>query len=263
MKEAFKNFIQNAEWPLEFIQSEKFLTFIDKIPDAVIVSNKKGEVIQVNSFAAKLFQYPREEFLALLINDLVPERFHHMHETQRLNYFKHPTPRFMENRIYDLYAVKKDKSELPMDATLFALETDDGLIAINMIRDITLQKKENVDLHEFSDFDFLTKLANRRVFEETLNRSLARAKRQKHTVCIFFIDLDRFKSVNDQYGHNVGDYLLNEVAKRLAESLRTEDFIARFGGDEFVAIIDSVANEKIIHTLANPTILQTTIYLLV
>lgn len=97
--------------------------------------------------------------------------------------------------------------------------------------------------------DFLTGLPNRRQFETTLKKELASAQRHDHRLVLLYIDLDKFKAVNDQMGHDVGDLFLKEVASRLKSALRTEDFLARLGGDEF-AIIALVSSPEYAQSIA-------------
>ncbi len=109
--------------------------------------------------------------------------------------------------------------------------------------------------------DALTGLGNRQIFEELLEHSLATAARHKSKLAVMFLDLDRFKEVNDTLGHPVGDLLLILVADRLRKLIRDSDFIARIGGDEFTILLDDIASyddaalvaEKLIHSLAQPS----------
>ncbi len=88
--------------------------------------------------------------------------------------------------------------------------------------------------------DPLTGLANRRLFYDRLEQALLRAKRYRYKVGVLFVDLDRFKSVNDHHGHHIGDALLMEVARRLGKSVRESDTVARSGGDEFMIVLDKL-----------------------
>jgi diguanylate cyclase (GGDEF)-like protein len=99
--------------------------------------------------------------------------------------------------------------------------------------------------------DGLTGLPNRLLFIDRLQLSLARAKRQANKVAILFVDLDGFKDINDAFGHAFGDELLIAVSERLRTNLRAQDTVARFGGDEFVLLLDPVADAADATTLAN------------
>jgi diguanylate cyclase (GGDEF)-like protein/PAS domain S-box-containing protein len=110
--------------------------------------------------------------------------------------------------------------------------------------DITDRKKMEGEIHELAFFDPLTKLANRRLFEDRLNQILAASARNGLFGALCFLDLDNFKPVNDTYGHKVGDLLLIEVAERLKKCVRAIDTVARFGGDEFVVTIAELSTDK-------------------
>jgi diguanylate cyclase (GGDEF)-like protein len=89
--------------------------------------------------------------------------------------------------------------------------------------------------------DELTRLPNRRLFHDRLDTALARAQRHQQGLSLLFIDLNRFKQVNDRYGHACGDLLLQQVARRIASCLRASDTLARLGGDEFVVVLENIA----------------------
>jgi diguanylate cyclase (GGDEF)-like protein len=100
--------------------------------------------------------------------------------------------------------------------------------------------EERYDLIKRANFDPLTDLVNRRLFESRLDMALARKKRIENGVCVLFLDLDNFKQVNDSLGHAAGDHLLQHVAQQLKQSIRPYDTVARFGGDEFALLIEGV-----------------------
>ncbi|VAW98122.1 diguanylate cyclase/phosphodiesterase (GGDEF & EAL domains) with PAS/PAC sensor(s), partial [hydrothermal vent metagenome] len=97
-------------------------------------------------------------------------------------------------------------------------------------------------LNSLAYYDSLTKLPNRVSFLESLNKIISHAQRNNTKIAVLFIDIDRFKTVNDSLGHDAGDRLIIEIAKRLQACLRNEDIISRFGGDEFIALLDDINN---------------------
>jgi diguanylate cyclase (GGDEF)-like protein len=105
-------------------------------------------------------------------------------------------------------------------------------------RDVTDVMRRTVELEKRAQYDDLTLLPNRRLFTEQLDKAVGRCQRNKKPLAVLFIDLDRFKSVNDTLGHDIGDELLRQVAERLAKNLRVGDFSGRWGGDEFVVCIE-------------------------
>jgi diguanylate cyclase (GGDEF)-like protein/PAS domain S-box-containing protein len=139
---------------------------------------------------------------------------------------------------------------------------DDGSIAyyVTVFSDISLVKQNEERLHRLAHFDALTGLPNRLLFADRLQQALVQAKRSNTLVGLLFLDLDRFKPVNDSLGHRAGDQLLQEVAHRLTEVVRAQDTVARHGGDEFTVILPDLGSaagaanvaEKIIEVLAAP-----------
>jgi diguanylate cyclase (GGDEF)-like protein/PAS domain S-box-containing protein len=228
---------QGSLWSDDFFKSTAFVEFINLIPEAAVFSDQAGHIVLTNGIAQTLFQYSPAEFKKITVEDLVPKTVAGTHAKFREWFFKNPTPRFLEGREVDLSALKKDKSLFPMEAALFAIKTESGLIAVNLIRDISAKKADQAKIKEYAFIDALTNLPNRRYFEENLKRNSAKARRHHQMLALLFIDLDHFKPINDNEGHEVGDTILRVTADRLAGALRDEDFLARIGGDEFVVMV--------------------------
>jgi diguanylate cyclase (GGDEF)-like protein/PAS domain S-box-containing protein len=131
-------------------------------------------------------------------------------------------------------------------------------------RDVTQAMMAELKVHELARFDSLTGLPNRNMFLGELDRTIARARRHGTTFAVFFIDLDRFKTINDTLGHDAGDQLLKTMAARLREALRECDLVARLGGDEFVVLLEGAAGvadldaiaHKLLGAIGEPVALQ-------
>lgn len=126
--------------------------------------------------------------------------------------------------------------------------------------DITEQKKMEEKIHHLAFYDELTQLPNRRFLDERLKQALFQSARSGLYGALLFLDLDNFKPINDHYGHHVGDLLLIEVAKRLSKGMRESDTIARFGGDEFIIILNDIHVDvnitiKLVHKIAEKILL--------
>jgi len=106
------------------------------------------------------------------------------------------------------------------------------------------------ELQEIARYDSLTGLSNRNFFYEQLDKLIERVRRENKLMAVMFLDLDNFKPVNDEYGHSVGDLLLQSVAKRITSCLRKNDIAARLGGDEFIIAYDTASNEENLATAA-------------
>ncbi len=118
--------------------------------------------------------------------------------------------------------------------------TGDVVAVIEIARDITDRKKSEAHIHHLAFHDPLTGLPNRALLEDRLRMALAHARRSKGTGALFFIDLDRFKTINDTLGHHVGDHLLKEAGQRIKAIVRATDTVCRFGGDEFILLLPEV-----------------------
>jgi diguanylate cyclase (GGDEF)-like protein/PAS domain S-box-containing protein len=139
------------------------------------------------------------------------------------------------------------------DGSIHHMESSGGLIKNNqgeplylvvVSHDITARKMAEEEIHSLAFYDELTKLPNRRLLNDRLVQAIASSKRSRRYGALIFLDMDNFKSLNDAYGHEVGDLLLIEVARRIAACLRETDTVARFGGDEFVVVLSELDEDK-------------------
>jgi len=113
-----------------------------------------------------------------------------------------------------------------------------------IIIDISELKQIEEQIQHLASYDNLTGLANRALFTERIERALLTARRQHFKLAIFFIDLDKFKPINDELGHETGDCLLKAAAQRMMECVRESDTVARLGGDEFAVLLTAIATEQ-------------------
>ncbi|MDF1677423.1 MAG: sensor domain-containing diguanylate cyclase [Legionellaceae bacterium] len=247
-KNAFSN--PQLQWNFSFLMSKEFSHFLHLIPDAAILSTESGQIILTNQTAQTLFGYTETEFLQVNIEDLVPESIRAVHPTLRATFFENPEPRLLKSRNLKLTAQKKDKSLFPMESALFAIQTDKGPIAVNLLRDISIQKAHEEKITRYAFVDTLTNLPNRRYFDDNIKRIASKVRRDNTTLGILYIDIDAFKPINDTYGHEAGDLVLRTIAARLSKLLRKEDFLCRIGGDEFILIIHPIPETYYLETIA-------------
>jgi len=222
---------------------EKFQSLFELSPDAVIVATREGVIRTVNRQAERLLGYTRTELVGRVIEDLVPDRFRPDHRARRDDFSQEPRLRPMgEGR--DLFALRKDGSECPVDVNLSPITTPEGTMVISTIRDITERKQLEGEVRQLAFHDPLTGLPNRRLLNDRLGQTIAASKRGSYCGALLFIDLDNFKELNDTHGHGVGDLLLIEAGHRLKTCVRGIDTVARFGGDEFVVILNELIADK-------------------
>ena len=145
----------------------------------------------------------------------------------------------------------KSGESFPVLQSINQIKREDGSVSnyVSILTDITAIKKSQETLDFLAYHDPLTKLPNRLHFKERLSHALKLAKRDKSQLAVIFLDLDRFKTVNDSLGHHIGDKLLVETAKRLSSQLRASDTIARLGGDEFIILLEEVNDPQSVAVL--------------
>ncbi len=153
---------------------------------------------------------------------------------------------------------RKDGTLYYEEKTVTPLKNNNNEVThfISSGRDITERMESQERLQFLAHHDVLTELPNRLMLLERLNRAIKRAEREDNTLAVLFLDLDRFKIINDTLGHEVGDQYLQKIARRLVINLRATDTVARFGGDEFVILLESVHHEDEIIHITNKLLIE-------
>jgi diguanylate cyclase (GGDEF)-like protein/PAS domain S-box-containing protein len=141
--------------------------------------------------------------------------------------------------------VRADGRHLVAEITVTELNDEMGNLTgyLAMAQDVTLRREAERQLQHMAMHDALTALPNRNMLQDHLKAAMAAADRDNHAMALMFLDLDRFKKINDGLGHHIGDSVLIEVARRLRTAMRTSDIVARLGGDEFVILLPQIAEE--------------------
>jgi diguanylate cyclase (GGDEF)-like protein len=137
-----------------------------------------------------------------------------------------------------------DGRTLPSDVALSRIEQPTGDLLLCVVRDVAERDDDAQRIHHMAYHDALTNLPNRLLLSERVERALIRGRRSGQKGALLFLDLDRFKRINDSLGHRVGDRLLVELAKRLRHALREADTVARLGGDEFVVLLEGLGQHN-------------------
>jgi diguanylate cyclase (GGDEF)-like protein/PAS domain S-box-containing protein len=202
--------------------------------ESLLVTDANAVILRVNHAFTELFGYSAEEAVGQTPRILKSDR----HE-----------PAFYAALWQQLLSVGKWQGEIwnrrkngdvfPEWLVISAVHNDEGLVTHYVAThvDITLRKAAEEEIRNLAFFDPLTGLPNRRLLQDRLHQAIVKAKRDKHHLALLFIDLDKFKPINDDYGHQAGDELLLAVARRLRACVRESDTVARVGGDEFVVLL--------------------------
>ena len=186
-----------------------------------------------------MFGYPHADLKGRNVNVLMPEPYHSEHDRSLARYLSTGQPHTIGIG-REVQGRRRDGSTFPLEVHVTEVPHHKPRLFTGIVRDITERRQAEAQLRQQALHDPLTGLANRVLFRDRLNIALARQQRQHTRVAVLFLDLDRFKVVNDSLGHPTGDRLLQQVAGRLSDAIRPTDTGARFGGDEFAVLVDSL-----------------------
>jgi len=222
---------------------------------------QEGRIVFANEAMARLTGYRHDELLnGMPFADLVhPDTRNDVQD----KYQRRLAGEQFENR-YDTSIVTRDGERREVELAVAMVRHGEKNQTVVVVRDITERKVLENNLQRMAHHDELTKLPNRSLFFDRLERALADARRHGNEFALLFVDLDGFKAVNDAHGHQTGDQLLQEVARRMEQCVRASDTVARMGGDEFAVIlgdVDEAENatrvaQKIIASLSAPLVLE-------
>ncbi|HZX62622.1 MAG TPA: EAL domain-containing protein [Bacteroidales bacterium] len=235
---------------------EKYRTILESIQEGYFEVDLNGKFTFCNNSMSRLTGCSKEELLGMNHKQFTNE------ETAKevFQAFNNVYTTGEPSKGFDWQIIRKDGGEGFIEASVTLQKDSSGKPTgfKGMIRDITERKRTEQQINYMATHDVLTGLPNRLMFNQLLNQAIRSAQRHKRQLAIFFIDLDRFKIINDSLGHEAGDRLLKEMAKRFKKSLRADDVVGRLGGDEFVILIEEVDELSQVALVAHK-ILTTTI----
>lgn len=219
--------------------------------EGIMVTDSEQRIIRVNRAFCAISGYSKDELLGgtpkLLSSGLMTEAFYTSLRTTLAEQGRWQG---------DIIDRRKDGSLFTVRLSINSVHDDQGRLNhyVAIFNDISERKLAEEQLRRLAHTDYLTGLANRAVYTERLEQAMRRARRRSTKVGLLFFDLDNFKSVNDLYGHEIGDRLLCEIAQRLRQLVREEDTVARLGGDEFVIIMEDLSSNADAAALADKLI---------
>ncbi|NVE00526.1 EAL domain-containing protein [Massilia sp. BJB1822] len=211
----------------------RFRLAMDATADAIFLVDRANQCfVDVNVTACRMLGYEREDFLRV-----GPERRQGGALTQLEDLYDKLLSGDQSGAMAELLLQRKDGSPLSVEVQRRTLRSGQNWILVAVARDITERKEAEQRLLKLAHFDTLTGLPNRSQFYDSLSHSLKQAGEHRWALAVLFLDMDRFKNINDTLGHTIGDELLRQFSSRLVDCLRVRDTIGRFGGDEFAAIL--------------------------
>ena len=221
-----------------------FRSVTETATDAIISITGDENIILWNHAAEQMFGYSSEEAVGQPITIIMPDRFRQAHKKGINRFFTTGRSKIV-GKHYKAFALKKNGSEFPIELSLSSWEQDENIYFTGILRDITKRIKLEDRLRESSLTDELTNLLNRRGFITLSEKQLQISKRYRKYFSILFLDLNDMKTINDAFGHKMGDLALIDTALILKKTFRSSDIIARIGGDEFTVLMVESENPDI------------------
>ena len=218
-------------------------TVFDHSPDGILLSDADNKILQINDAFTQLTGYTTEDVIGkdprmLSSGDQSNEFYQAM--WQKI----HAQGKWSG----EIYNRRKNGEVYPERLTIIAIKNEQNQLThhIAIFNDISQQKKAEQHIHFLAHYDPLTHLPNRSLFNERLQHAILKSQRSHKSIALLFIDLDRFKEINDSFGHKAGDQLLIQVANDIKSCIRDTDNTARLGGDEFLISMEELTHNELI-----------------
>ncbi|OMH32085.1 bifunctional diguanylate cyclase/phosphodiesterase [Motiliproteus sp. MSK22-1] len=223
-----------------------FKTLLDNSNDGIYVINPDTSgFLECNRLAYERLGYTRSELMKLSVIDISPSLPSGDGWLEHVARLKKAGSILLERE-----HIRKDGSLFPVEANISYLEQGDQAYLVAVVRDISRRKHNESLIWKQANFDSLTELPGRRLLLDRLEQAMKKAHRSEKRVAVLYLDLDRFKEVNDSLGHAKGDELLIEAAKRLSLCVRDSDTLARKGGDEFTIVMGELDDREDVERVA-------------
>ncbi len=224
----------------------RIASILQTITEAIITADEIGTIEDINPAAEKMFGISKQAAIGQNVKIFMRAGEQADKDDGLFRYFNMgKTAIFGE--LHEAEVARADGTTFPAEITISEIDEGDGQRKfIGVMRDITVRKQQFEKIRFLAHHDTLTRLPNRHLFDDRLTQAMIVTGRRKSRLALMFIDLDKFKLINDSLGHEAGDIVLKSVATRLLDRVRASDTVARVGGDEFAVILDDVgANQNV------------------
>lgn len=226
----------------------------ETVNEVILRIDENFDIIYSNSAMKEIFGYKCDEILGKNLSLLFPPEILKRHHDDLRKYFyidSRDREKMGINNSLEILGRHKERGISPMEISFGNTKNFEERTLTCIIRDITQRKNAERTLHKLAYYDQLTGLGNRDLFFQDMKEHFERLQNQFDLSCLMFLDLDGFKNINDTLGHDTGDLLLKEAAKRLHDCLRETDSVYRLGGDEFLVLIRKIRKVQDASKVAN------------
>ena len=222
--------------------------------DAIIMMDNAGRIAFWNEAAQRLFGYSEQEARGKHLHELiVPERYRTEFERSFACVGRNESGH-VAGKTLELAGLRKDGTQIVTEHSIAGVSVDGQWHTLCIVRDVTERKQFEDRIRHLANYDNLTGLPNRSLFYDRLRQAINLAGRNRHELSLLYLDLDKFKSVNDTLGHDAGDEILKGAPDRIQQQVRESDTVARIGGDEFAVILPKITSEQDAATVARKII---------
>ena len=228
---------------------ERYRTIIEELKEWYFETDIAGNITYFNDIFANVLGFSRKELTGLNFRSFIKKE--DSDSVYRLFNQVFKTGQSTKNFPYEF--ISTDGTVTSAEFSVFPKQDKEGKVCgfRGVGHDITARKRAEEKIKYMATHDSLTGLPNRLMFSQLLNHAIKSARRYTRQFAVLFIDLDRFKVINDTLGHEAGDQLLQEIAMRLKQTLRAVDVVARLGGDEFVILIEEISDSSQVATVSH------------
>jgi len=235
---------RNASATLLIGQIDHYIRLLQITNEAIVCTDADCNIVVFNQGAEKLFGYSSNEVTGKKLISLVCRRYCATEKHRLAALTRIARESRMGFKVDRVLCMHKNGERFPVEVSLSQTEISAHRLYTVIAHDATDRLTHERSLIHQAKHDDLTNLPNRNLLNERLSAGIARADRDHRMLGVVYLDLDRFKPINDRYGHETGDCLLQAIAKRLADTMRQSDMVSRIGGDEFIICLEQIKSEQ-------------------